>query len=351
MNTVAGFTFGVVLILVSFPACYAQLKKGFYADKCEINVEETVQRIVSERIQKDSTLVAALVRMQFHDCFVEGCDASILLEGDDSEKTAGPNGSVRGYELIDDIKTELEAKCANKVSCADIIVMATRDTIAFSRGSRYEVETGRRDGSNSRASEAIANLPSPSISVFDAIEVFKAKGLNATDMVLLLGGHTIGKASCGNFEIRLHSSPPDQSMDRSLAEKLKTICPKKTQGSNAGQADLDQNSASTNIVDNSFYQQIRMNRGLLSIDQKIAFDMLTAELVKTLSNVNAEFLTRFGAAMVKLGAVGVKVGNEGEIRKDCRVVNNLATASPSTTTPPSTTPSTTQPSIPGGMLP
>ncbi|KAI3940417.1 hypothetical protein MKW98_024824 [Papaver atlanticum] len=344
MNTVTGFTFGVMLILISFPACYAQLRNGFYTDICKINVEETVQRIVFERNQKDSTLVAALVRMQFHDCFVEGCDASLLLKGDDTEKTAGPNGSVRGYELIDEIKTELEQKCPDKVSCADIIVMATRDTVAFSRGRRYEVETGRRDGSISRASDAIANLPSPSISVFDSIEVFKAKGLNATDMVLLLGGHTIGKASCGNFESRLYSSPPDSSMDRSLAEKLKMICPKKTEGSNAGQADLDQNSASTNIVDNSFYQQIRMNRGLLSIDQKIAFDMLTAELVKTLSNDNVQFFTRFGAAMVKLGAVGVKVGNEGEIRKDCKFVNNPAAASSSTT------PTTTQPSIPG-MLP
>ncbi|RZC69289.1 hypothetical protein C5167_032395 [Papaver somniferum] len=182
-----------------------------FTQTCKINVEETVQGIVSRRFQNDSSLGAALVRMQFHDCFVEGCDASLLLNGNGTEKTAGPNGSVRGYELIYEIKTELEDKCADKVSCADIIVMATRDTIALSKGSRYEVETGRRDGTDSQASKADANLPSPSISVFDSIEVFKTKGLNATDMVLLLGGHTLGKASCGNFESRLYSSPPDKS--------------------------------------------------------------------------------------------------------------------------------------------
>ncbi|KAI3933912.1 hypothetical protein MKX01_028238 [Papaver californicum] len=314
MSTVTGFTFGVLLILASFTACYAQLTNGFYANKCKINVEETVQRIVSKRIQDDPTLVAALVRMQFHDCFVQGCDASLLLNGDDTEKTAGPNGSVRGYELIDEIKIELEKEqsCPNIVSCADIIVMATRDAITSSQGSRYDVETGRRDGFISVASEAVANLPSPSISVSDSITVFANKG-----------GHTIGKASCGNFESRLNSSPQDPSMDPVLAEKLKKICPQNTAGSNTGQADLDQNSASTNVVDNSFYQQIRMRRGLLSIDQNIAFDPLTVVLVKRLSDGNVEFLTRFGAAMVKLGNVGVKVrDDEGEIRKDCRFVNN-----------------------------
>ncbi|MCL7034434.1 hypothetical protein MKW94_003106 [Papaver nudicaule] len=320
MNTVAGFTFGVVLILVNFTACYAQLTTGFYANKCKINVEDTVQRIVSQRIADDPTLVAALIRMQFHDCFVQGCDASLLLDGDGTEKTAGPNGSVRGYELIDEIKTELEGSCPNTVSCADIIAMATRDTIASSGGSRYEVQTGRRDGLVSLASDADTNLPSPSISVSGSITVFAGKGLNATDMVLLLGGHTVGKASCGNFESRL--SPQDPSMDKTLAEELKKTCAK---DSNNRQAALDQNPSSTNIVDNSFYNQIRMNRGLLSIDQQIAFDSSTSELVRSLSMGNAEFLTRFGAAMVKLGAVGVKVGNEGEIRQKCRFVNSAST--------------------------
>lgn len=59
----------------------------------------------------------------------KGCDASILLDGPSSEKTAGPNGSVRGYELIDSIKSILESICPGVVSCADIIVMATRDAV------------------------------------------------------------------------------------------------------------------------------------------------------------------------------------------------------------------------------
>lgn len=53
------------------------------------------------------------------------------MDGNNSEKTAPPNKSVRGYELIDDIKEALEAKCKGLVSCADIISMATRDAVVL----------------------------------------------------------------------------------------------------------------------------------------------------------------------------------------------------------------------------
>lgn len=45
------------------------------------------------------------------------------------EKTAPPNLSVRGYDFIEEIKTEIENTCPGVVSCADIIVMATRDAV------------------------------------------------------------------------------------------------------------------------------------------------------------------------------------------------------------------------------
>lgn len=57
-----------------------------------------------------------------------------------------------------------------------------------SGGGRYIVPTGRRDGTISLAKNV--NLPSPSISVSNSIQAFAKKGLNATDMIYLLGNHT-----------------------------------------------------------------------------------------------------------------------------------------------------------------
>jgi peroxidase len=48
------------------------------------------------------------------------------------EKNAIPNkNSARGFEVIDTIKTKVEAACKSKVSCADILALATRDGIVL----------------------------------------------------------------------------------------------------------------------------------------------------------------------------------------------------------------------------
>ncbi|XP_027067605.2 peroxidase 44-like [Coffea arabica] len=313
------FFLGCILHLAS-----AQLQNGFYSTSCP-RAESIVQQVVVKKFSADRSITAALLRMHFHDCFVRGCDASILIDSTktrSSEKDAGPNLTVRGFELIDEAKRNLEAACPSTVSCADIITLATRDAVALAGGPRYNVSTGRRDGLVSDSSEV--NLPGPSLSISDAARFFTAKGLTINDMVVLLGAHTVGVAHCGFFQDRLSNfqgtGKPDPTMDPALAATLLKTCGTQSRPlSRDPTVFLDQNTSF--IVDNQFYNQIRSKRGILQIDQELALDSLSAPLASRLAANNNLFQQSFVNAMMKMGSVEVLVGNAGEIRKNCRVFN------------------------------
>ncbi|XP_062086536.1 peroxidase 60-like [Humulus lupulus] len=335
-------TIGLFLILGLSEQCYGALQPGYYNQKCfittttgawpltksqttEVNVEATVKAAMKLAFTNDSTIAAALLRMQFHDCFVKGCDASILLDGKQSEKTATPNLSVRGYEVIDSIKKTLEKSCRQVVSCADIIVMATRDAVSLASGGKvnYGVETGRLDGKVSNASNV--NLPGPTISVSDSIKAFQQKGLGVNDMVYLLGGHTVGVAHCFLFQDRLYNfngtNKPDPTMDPMLVKELKPKCPQKLNIANT--VFLDQTPSSSMVVDKAYFNQLVRKRGILKIDQDLAIARQTKDVVSQLAGgKDYEFAQKFGQAMVKLGRVEVITDTrKGEIRRSCNLKN------------------------------
>lgn len=64
---------------------------------------------------------------------LQGCDGSILLVDTPTftgEQTARPNNnSIRGFNVVDDIKSAVEAICPNTVSCADILALVARDGV------------------------------------------------------------------------------------------------------------------------------------------------------------------------------------------------------------------------------
>ncbi|XP_031125570.1 peroxidase 44-like [Ipomoea triloba] len=295
----------------------AQLQVGFYGSTCP-RAESIVREVVRTGFAKDRSITPALLRMYFHDCFVRGCDASILIDPKStktkqSEKNAGPNQTVRGYELIDQIKTKLEAACPSTVSCADIIALATRDAVALAGGPTYSIPTGRRDGLLSDPAQV--NLPGPDLSVSQALTFFTDNGFTLTDMVTLLGAHTVGITHCGFVQTRL--SATDRTMDAGLKAALKRTCsalPRKDPA-----VFLDQNTSG--IVDNEFYKQIRMRKGVLSIDQALALDRSSARIVARLASDQNVFKKSFADALIKLGNTQVLVGKVGEIRKNCRAFN------------------------------
>ncbi|KAL9242519.1 hypothetical protein vseg_016511 [Gypsophila vaccaria] len=313
--------FVILIISTLLPLTFAKLKVGFYKKSCP-QAESIVQQAVQQRFRVDKSVTAALLRMHFHDCFVRGCDASILIDSikdNQAEKEAVPNLTVREFTLIDQIKSNLEASCPQTVSCADIITLATRDSVALAGGPQYNVPTGRRDGLTSKVDEV--NLPGPSFTVSQARQSFMDRGLTLNDMVTLLGGHTVGVTHCSFFKDRLSnfqgSGTPDPTMDQDLVTDLKNTC-----GSNTGvdpTTFLDRNTSF--VVDNEYYNQIIKKKGVLQIDQELALDKSSAKLVSNLASNNALFAQSFAKAMVKLGNIQVLEGNLGEIRKDCRAFN------------------------------
>ena len=108
-------------------------------------------------------------------------------------------------------------------------------------------------------------------------------------------------------------------MNTTLLKTLRTLCPRNSGSPNS--ANLDQDPLKSSSVDKSFYEQIRLGNGILEVDQQLALDSNTRFPVSRIAGSN-DFSFQFGRAMIKLGAVDVKIGRDGEIRKKCAAVNS-----------------------------
>ncbi|KAL6186088.1 hypothetical protein ACLB2K_042210 [Fragaria x ananassa] len=279
---------------------------------------------VQEAVLEDSRMAASLLRLHFHDCFVNGCDASVLLDDNANfvgEKTAAPNlNSLRGFDVIDAIKADLEAFCPETVSCADILATAARDSVVLSGGPSWVVQMGRKDSFTASKSLANKNLPGPNSTVANLVSKFQNVNLSLRDMVVLSGAHTMGRARCTTFRGRLQgaitASTPDASLE--FIQSLQELC--SGSSSNATLANLDLATPAT--FDNQYYVNLLSGQGLLPSDQNLVTeDDQTRELVETYAGDVVAFFEDFKNSMMKMGSLGVGTGMNGEIRRHCRAVN------------------------------
>ncbi|KAJ8498345.1 hypothetical protein OPV22_008897 [Ensete ventricosum] len=179
-------------------------------------------------------MAASLLRLHFHDCFVKGCDASLLLDSSGtitSEKRSNPNrNSARGFEVVDEIKAALEKECPRTVSCADILALAARDSTVLTGGPSWEVPLGRRDSIGASIQGSNNNIPAPNNTLQTIITKFKLKDLDTVDLVALSGSHTIGDSRCTSFRQRLYNQTgdgrPDSTLDATYAAQLRRRCPR-----------------------------------------------------------------------------------------------------------------------------
>lgn len=315
--------FQLALVAFILDVANAQgLKIGFYKNTCP-QAEEIVKKAAASFISRAPSLAAPLLRMHFHDCFVRGCDGSVLLNSTSSnqaEKDAFPNLSLRGYQVIDAAKDALEKKCPGVVSCADILALVARDAVSMMNGPYWQVPTGRRDGRVSQLQDALNNLPAPTFGISALKSSFAAKGLSVKDLAVLSGGHTLGMSHCSSFTNRLYNftgkNDADPSMDPNYVAQLKTKCKP-----NDATTIVEMDPGSAKKFDVDYYTLVSKRRGLFQSDAALLTDSTTNAYVQLQRTSKSTFAKDFGVSMVNMGNIGVLTGNSGEIRKKCYLVN------------------------------
>ncbi|KAL6888473.1 hypothetical protein ACP4OV_009499 [Aristida adscensionis] len=316
-------------VLCGVTGARAQLRMGFYAESCP-GAEQLVGDYVRQHVRRVPTVAAALLRLHFHDCFVRGCDASVLLNstaaGGVAERDAPPNLTLRGFDFVDRVKGLLEEACPGVVSCADVLALAARDAVAAIGGPSWRVATGRRDGTVSSAEEALDEIPRPTMTFPELADLFASKGLGVRDLVWLSGAHTIGIAHCSSFAGRLYGAAgaaagndtADPPLDAGYAANLRA---RKCRAA-GGDAVVEMDPGSHLTFDLGYYRAVVKRRGLLGSDAALLTDAAARADVEGVARGPEEvFFQVFARSMARLAAVQVKTGGEGEIRRSCAVVN------------------------------
>ncbi|KAL8239859.1 hypothetical protein R6Q59_016426 [Mikania micrantha] len=328
----------ILIILSFFTICSLKflhatdppLSLDYYKSSCP-NAEAIVRKEMECAVYSDLRNAALILRLHFHDCFVQGCDGSVLLDDTftlQGEKNAPTNlNALKGFEIIDRIKNKLESECPNTVSCADALTYAARDATVLVGGPYWDVPVGRKDSKTASFSQVESNLPGANEGLLSIMAKFMYQGLSVTDMVALSGAHTIGMARCTNYRARIYGNYQTTAssttiMDSNL-KSLQSTCPEGA-GEDNNEASMDY--VSPNFFDNSYYQILVRGEGLLNSDQNLYSSIIgvveSRKLVTKYAEDPIAFFQQFSESMVKLGNItNPQTYVDGEVRKNCRFIN------------------------------
>uniref|UniRef100_A0A1D1ZJI3 Peroxidase n=1 Tax=Anthurium amnicola TaxID=1678845 RepID=A0A1D1ZJI3_9ARAE len=314
---------GLVSLFLLLSASYgnAQLSLDYYKQSCP-RAEEIVKEQVKKLYEKHGNTAVSWVRNLFHDCMVESCDASLLLEtanGVVSEQSSKRSFGMRNFKYVATIKDALERECPATVSCADVVALSAREGVMMLGGPYIPMKTGRKDSKQSHLNTVEGSIPNHDADLSLVLSRFQSVGVDTEGTVALLGAHSVGRVHCVNLVGRLYPTV-DPTLDPDYAAYLKGRCP--TPNPDPSAVAYGRNDRDTPMtIDNMYYKHLLQNKGLLHVDQQLASHPSTAPFVEKMAADNGYFYQQFANALMLLSENNPLTAEQGEVRKNCRYAN------------------------------
>ncbi|CAM0958675.1 unnamed protein product [Alopecurus aequalis] len=284
----------------------------FHGESCP-KLRQMVHDSVEEAIKEDVGVVAGLLQISFHDCFPQGCDASLLLSSDEpgSEMSMPPNKRIRpnALGLIEDIRAKVHAACGATVSCTDVMNLAVREAVTHFRVPRYAVPVGLLDSPRPAPQEKVFHMPLPDFNAAQLVATFASRGFDVDDVVALSGAHTVGASLCSEFRDRLVVDEDDGENTDEFARWLQANC----SGHPDRLQDLDVTTPER--FDNTYYRNLLAGEGVLTSDVQLLHNDTTSRLVARFARDQGLFFSQFAASMSKMAHLPSELGSDGEIRR------------------------------------
>ncbi|MCL7024831.1 hypothetical protein MKW94_014803 [Papaver nudicaule] len=226
------------------------------------------------------TIAPALIRLVFHDCFIVGCDGFLLLNGTngvEGRRDQIPTWSLKGFDVVEEIKSTLEFLCPGIVSYSDVLVLAVRDR--------------RRDSLVSFPQISLEDIKSPTDDLQTILQKFSGRNLSPRETVSLLGAHNTGAIHGDFIQDRLqHFLGTGQPDFKIGADFLNMGAPQKGFGTR-------------------YFQGLVQNMSVLHFD------------LEAYAAHNLLFTHDFSREMAKLSDHGILTGPiRGQIRDTCSIV-------------------------------
>lgn len=120
-----------------------------------------------------------------------------------------------------------------------------------------------------------------------------------------------------------NTGKPDPSLNKTTATQLKSLCPTRVK---EGQSDplvyLNPESGKDYKFSNTYYSRILSREAVLEVDQQLLYgNNDTLAIINEFAAGFEDFRRSFALSMSRMGIINVLTGNQGEIRKNCRVIN------------------------------